>query len=472
MFDEVLERFVAACPVAVLARLVVQRALSAAWVDGVFAAHAEQQYTRELLFSTVVDLMTLVTLGLRPSLHAAAQEALASGTLRVTEQALYAKVNHTEPGVLRALVRESATRLVPVLRALRPTGITGTPWLAGYRVRVLDGNHLPATEKRVKALRGLRAAAMPGQTLVLYDPEHDLVLDLVPGEDALASEPTLAPPLLATAGPGELWIADRNFATRALVAALHERGAAVLVREHATRLAPTPVGPRVYVGASATGGLYEQPVDCPPPEADRHGPVIRLRRIEVELDAPLGSGERVLRLLTTLPANAATAEQVAALYRQRWTIEGLFQRLEAVLHSEGRTLGQPRAALLAFGVAVVAYNVLAVVQAAIATTPEASRVPNASASAISLYYVAHTIREHYRGMLVAVPPGAWARYDALRPAQLARLLRRIARAVQRAALRKHARAPTPKRPTGYAALKTVQRQVATARLLRQPKPPP
>lgn len=114
MFDAVLARFVASCPVAVLAHLTMQRALRAEWIDAVFAAEAEQQYTRALLFSTVVDLMGLVALGLRPSLHAAAREALADGTLGVSLQALYEKVNHTEPAVLRALVRASAARLAPV----------------------------------------------------------------------------------------------------------------------------------------------------------------------------------------------------------------------------------------------------------------------------------------------------------------------------------------------------------------------
>jgi len=50
------------------------------------------------------------------------------------------------------------------------------------------------------------------------------------------------------------------------------------------------------------------------------------------------------------------ATKLAQLYRRRWRIENLFQRLESVLHSEVRTLGHPRAALLAFGVALLAYN--------------------------------------------------------------------------------------------------------------------
>jgi hypothetical protein len=72
MLDAVLARFIEASPVAVLAQLTLQRALRAEWVDAVFTAHAEQQCTREVPFSTVVDLMALVATGLRPSLHAAA----------------------------------------------------------------------------------------------------------------------------------------------------------------------------------------------------------------------------------------------------------------------------------------------------------------------------------------------------------------------------------------------------------------
>ena len=40
----------------------------------------------------------------------------------------------------------------------------------------------------------------------------------------------------------------------------------------------------------------------------------------------------------------------------------MFQQLEAHLHSEVNTLGYPAAALFAFCVALVAYNVLAVVK--------------------------------------------------------------------------------------------------------------
>ena len=73
MWDVVLDRFEKKTPASVMTKLVLEQAVPAEWVDKVFAEHRQRQYSRELLFSTVVELMSLVSLGLRPSLHAAAR---------------------------------------------------------------------------------------------------------------------------------------------------------------------------------------------------------------------------------------------------------------------------------------------------------------------------------------------------------------------------------------------------------------
>jgi hypothetical protein len=66
------ERFTQRSPVTVMVRRTLEHALSSQWIDEVFEAQRDKQYTRELLFSWVVDLMGPVALGLRPSLHATA----------------------------------------------------------------------------------------------------------------------------------------------------------------------------------------------------------------------------------------------------------------------------------------------------------------------------------------------------------------------------------------------------------------
>ena len=94
MWTEVLERFERQAPVSVMARVALEQALPARWIDEVFEANRQRQYPRELLLSTVVELMLLVSLGLRPSLHAAARKM---EHLPVSLAALYDKVKRTEP---------------------------------------------------------------------------------------------------------------------------------------------------------------------------------------------------------------------------------------------------------------------------------------------------------------------------------------------------------------------------------------
>ena len=98
MWSEVLERFERHAPVSVMARVALEQALPAGWIDEVFEASRQRQYPRELMMSSVVELMMLVSLGLRPSLHAAARKL---EQLPVSLAALYDKVNRTEPAVLR-----------------------------------------------------------------------------------------------------------------------------------------------------------------------------------------------------------------------------------------------------------------------------------------------------------------------------------------------------------------------------------
>ena len=451
--DTVVERFVEQTPVTVMARLALQRALEPDWLDALFEQHRQTQYTRELLFSTTVEIMSVVAVGLRPSVHAAAK---ACKDLPVSITALYDKINHTEPCIVRALVQGSAQRLEPVLQPMRQGQV---PTVPGYRVRILDGNHFPASDKRIKPLRDFRGAALPGQSLVVYDPDTGLVVDLVPCEDAHTQERALMGPLLQAAQPDELWIGDRNFCTRPILAGWHGRGSAFIVREHGRPPNPTVCTKLRSIGRIATGKLLEQQVRID----DDAGQALVLRRIELHLDTPTEDGDTVIRLLTNLPQEKIDAKQVAQLYRRRWRIETMFQRLESVLNSEIATLGQPRAALLAFGVAVLAYNVLAVLQTAVATQ---HKLDQTGETELSAYYLATEIRAHYGGMMVAVALTAWQAYDAMTPKQLARTLLQMAGKADPRKLRKHVRGPKVAKKKGYVSASEAQKHVSTARVLQ------
>lgn len=84
----------------------------------------------------------------------------------------------------------------------------------------------------------------------------------------------------------------------------------------------------------------------------------------IALDAPTRDGTGEIHVLTNLPAEVSAA-MIAEVYRDRWRIEGAFHELEAAIRGEVETLGHPKAARLAFGVVLAAFNVLQVVKAAI-----------------------------------------------------------------------------------------------------------
>jgi hypothetical protein len=80
-------------------------------------------------------------------------------------------------------VRYSATALAPIIGQLEGAH---EPWLAGYVIKILDGNYLEASEHRLKELRPLSAGALPGKSLVVFEPARGLVVDVFPCEDAHA----------------------------------------------------------------------------------------------------------------------------------------------------------------------------------------------------------------------------------------------------------------------------------------------
>jgi hypothetical protein len=105
-------------------------------------------------------------------------------------------------------------------------------WRLGYRVTMVDGNGLAATEHRLKALRDVQAAALPGQSLVVYEPAHGVVTDVFPCEDGHAQERALFGSVRNTVQTNDLWIADRNFWTRALLCDIGRCGGLFITRHH------------------------------------------------------------------------------------------------------------------------------------------------------------------------------------------------------------------------------------------------
>ena len=199
------------------------------------------------------------------------------------------------------------------------------------------------------------------------------------------------------------------------------RGAGCITRQHAG-LPFEVVNALRAVGRIETGHVAEQRVQV----WDAQGGAHLFRRIRVKLDQATRDGDRVLYLLTNLPLRKASAKRVARLYRKRWTLETAFQHLEAYFHSEINTLGYPKAALFGFCLALVAYNMLAVVMAALRSVHGAETIDQD----LSLYYVANDIAQTYHGMMMAIPEDEWRVFSRMRPAEMVATLRELAQKVR------------------------------------------
>lgn len=448
-FGKVFEPFTRERPICVMARGVLESLLNPERINDLFERTAGLQYTRDLLFSSVVDLMGQVVLGVQPSIHAAYQAQ--AEQLGVSDQAVYDKLNRVEPRVSAELVRDSARQAAPVIRALRGAR---PPLLKGYRTKILDGNHLSASQHRIAELRGTWAAPLPGQILVVLDPELMVAEDVFPCEDGHAQERSLLQEVLTSVQPGDLWMADRNFCTIGFLTGIDARGGCFLIREHG-QMPGELIGTPKPKGTTDTGKVYAQGLRI----TDAEGRALMLRRITVRLKAPTRDGDWEIHLLTNLSAGAASARKVARLYARRWTIETMFQELTETLTCEVNTLGYPRAALFGFCLALMAYHAVSVIKAALRAVHGCEKVERE----VSGYYLSLELTATYAGMMIAIPAARWRTFRTLTPVKLAQVLKRLAANVNLRRYQKHPRGP--KKPPAKRSKYRNGGHVSTARLI-------
>lgn len=431
MLGKIFERFVEKSPVSIMACGLLERVLNHKTINEIFEHVADRQYTRDLLFSVVFDLMSQVVCGSHKSLHAAYQASAQEMGVSVTS--IYNKVNGVETETAASLVRYSASAVAPIVEEM---GGTLPPLLPGYRIKILDGNCLEATEHRIRELRGTTAGPLPGKSLVVLDPSLKLMVDVFPCEDGYTQERALLDEVLPTVQAGDCWIEDRNFCTLKFLFEVVERDACFIVRQH-QKLPWEPLEAFKKVGRIDGATVSEQPIVV----RDHEGSELRLRRIRIHLDKPTRNGDRDVFVLTNLPKKV-NAKKIATLYRNRWKIETAFQELTKHLNSEINTLGYPKAALFAFSIALIAYNVMSVIKAALRSVHGADVVEQE----VSGYYVADELSAVYQGMMIAIPEKHWQIFGRMTPREFADTLRVLASKVNLRRFKKHPRGPKKAQP--------------------------
>jgi len=201
----VFKPFIKSSPISVMSRGMLERVLQPEQLDQWFDTTAKEQYTRDLMFSTLFDLMSQVVQGSQRSVHAAFQAS--TQDVGVSIASIYNKLQGIEPGTSAALVRYAAEQVEPIIRKL--LGKQSSP-LPGKRIKLLDGNCIEKSHHRIKELRAITAGPLPGKSLVVYDPLLHLPIDVFACEDGHAQERSLLSAVLETIEADDVWIAAQT----------------------------------------------------------------------------------------------------------------------------------------------------------------------------------------------------------------------------------------------------------------------
>lgn len=448
MFSDIFERFIQKRPVAIMVRILLENFLNADKLDRWFDTVRQSQYTKEILFSSIVGLMLNVVCHIRPSVHSAYRDS----EIQASIVALYGKLQHLELTTSQGLVHFIAGEAEALLHHV---GGVSPALLPGYRVQFLDGNSIEGTEHRLQVLRGTNAGALPGKTLVVFDPQSGLATHVFLCEDGHAQERSLLSAVAATLEANDVYVMDRNFCVLGFLFDFHKKSAFFVARQHGK----TPykrLTELKFVAESATGKVFEQAVEITAPT----GETLAVRRVVVMLNKPTRNDDKHLVLLTNLSKETADALTIAELYRARWGIETAFQKLESHLHSEINTLGYPKAALFSFCLALVAFNIYAVVMAVL----QATHPDKVIKEIVSEYYIAQEIDVATDGMLIAINEKEWTSFSKMSSSELALTLLYIA---SHADLKKYKKNPRgPKKPLTQRTQFRGHPHVSTAKLLK------
>lgn len=449
----ILERFMQRSPIPVMVRALLERVLNMDKLNECFKRATKKQYTRELLFSSVFELMSLVVLKSFPSINAAYQTKQASIGVSITS--VYNKLNGLETEVAAALVRDTAREFNEIMTQINAPCL---PLLPGYRVKILDGNCLAATQHRLGVLRDKSAGALPGKSLVIYDTALEMIINVLPCEDGYMQERALLSNVRDSVQEKDAWIMDRNFCVRSHLLGIEEKGGYFICRHHKQMLY-NALSEFREIGVTQTGTVYEQWIEVSLEE----GKTAKWRSIMVKLNKATRDNEKEIIILTNLPEAEANGIEIGKLYHQRWKIETMFQELEAHLQSEIDTLGYPQAALFGFCVALISYNILATIKAALRKIHGEEKIKNE----VSGYYLAGEISRTHEGMTVVVNPEEWEIFEKMTLQMFVITLLELTKNVQLEKYKKHRRGPKKKFPARISSKK--EPHVSTFRLLREAK---
>lgn len=362
-------------------------------LDDFYVVHRERCYQRAFSFANLVYLVSDALLqhggsGQQTLLHHAGSKQCPA-----SDQAFYGKLRRMPIGLSEAFLADSTARLRTWLPARPYADVPAS--LRDFRTLVIDGKTFKHAAKRLKPVRGRAGAGLGGKALVAMELATGLLVGMAADPDAHANEARLVPRLLPgvreqVPGP-RLWMADRQFGDLAQTRRCTEHGDHCVFRLHKKSQFTVDAQQPVFRGVDAAGRAWVD--ERGTLHSSRQG-VMPMRRITLQRP-----GREPIEIVTDLlDGTRYPANDLLELYRQRWGIEQVFQKVSEVFHLDRLIGSSPKAVVFQGAFCMVLYNLLQVVRTIIADTQDQ---PPAKISTFNLF---HDLNRQLTVLHYLVPP--------------------------------------------------------------------
>lgn len=360
-FDrEVLNRL----PLAEAVWLTLGHVLEDDFLSELFEQNRKTGWEGGVRFSLLTQLILEALLKYQGSGRQAFEEARKQERIENTNQAIYGKLRRIPMALSQSLLRQATIRL----RALLPEGADAAvpPALAGFRILMVDGKKLKRLPKRLKALRAVKGKMLGGKILAGFLLQEGIVVAMNASLDGEANDAPLTPGLLDQMEQQEmlqddprplLLVADRQFCDLKIPHRVLKEDHSFLIR-YSKKM--NFYVEREQISTDAQGREIR--------EAWGYlGSPSHKKRMQVRQITLVRPSEEDVILVTNLADEQQyPAEQLLALYLDRWEIERVFQKVTEVFHLEKFIGSTPQAAVFQFVLCTLLYNIIELVRRYIA----------------------------------------------------------------------------------------------------------
>jgi len=341
-------------------------------LKAIYDAHRGRCHDRQLTFQTLLRLVRDALLQHGGSGHQMYIELERANAHPADESSFYRKLANMPVDVSRSLLRECT---LAVRDLMEPT--TSLPaCFDDMTAVVLDGKKIKNAAKRLAPTRGYSGRLLGAKALVALDVRRGLVLAMSDSLDGEANDVPLVPQVLPqvreVVADAVLWLADRQFGDTKTLRQLSDRPGDHFVARVRKNLQFKCETCSTYTDAQGRTVTDEVGVLGNPSGG------MRVRRVTLHRD------DDPVQLVTDLMDEARySANDLLALYRERWAIERVFQEVTETFNLKHLIGCQPRAILFQFAFCLLMYNLVQAIKSFVA---DVGAVATAWVSTHRLFY--------------------------------------------------------------------------------------